>query len=365
MSADNLHSYPVVYFDESGNTGQDLLNREQPVLVIASHSLSTDTMSEVLNILESNSNEVKFSHLIRTNSGRKKILDAVSKIIRNHDRVKISVTHKIYYTITKIVDVIIEEVAHRDGLDLYKDQANIGYSLVLYFSTPAHCGRALFDRWVGSFISFIRIKSTKSRNEFLKYTMKIIEKDKAGDFSNMFLPILKSGEILDELCNYSDKYLIDPATSPVVTLCGRWSEEFKSGFIVVHDESRAFQNIKPYIEFISTDNTEDIVIGYDTRKLPSKLKIKEIHELQSVNSSQIQISDILAGAACYVLREKCNVGVDAAFSNELENAGVLSFVRHSIWPDMDWFKRQIPKTDPNDINPVDHFVGEMIKRGFK
>ena len=62
---------PTVAFDESGNSGANLLDSEQPVFVLASVHISDD---EAANLIDTKSDEVKFSKLRRSATGKRKIL---------------------------------------------------------------------------------------------------------------------------------------------------------------------------------------------------------------------------------------------------------------------------------------------------
>lgn len=53
-----------VYFDEAGNTGPDLLHKDQPVFVLAANCLEEDKANELIKILAiQNGSEAKFKNL--------------------------------------------------------------------------------------------------------------------------------------------------------------------------------------------------------------------------------------------------------------------------------------------------------------
>jgi hypothetical protein len=98
----------VVYFDEAGNTGAALLDSSQPVFVLASVDYTNDECAELLSMLKTpQANEVKFSTIRKSASGRKKLIEFIRSSIHQPSRVKISVLHKRYMAVGKIVDIII------------------------------------------------------------------------------------------------------------------------------------------------------------------------------------------------------------------------------------------------------------------
>ena len=64
-----------VYFDEAGNTGQDLLNVDQPVFGLAANNFDDDTADSLVSCLHSSqSQEAKFKNLKKTQAGQNKII---------------------------------------------------------------------------------------------------------------------------------------------------------------------------------------------------------------------------------------------------------------------------------------------------
>ena len=61
---------PLIAFDESGNTGQDLINPRQPIFSLASVYLSDVETEEAIEFLTAHTGkELKFSNLIRSAAG--------------------------------------------------------------------------------------------------------------------------------------------------------------------------------------------------------------------------------------------------------------------------------------------------------
>jgi hypothetical protein len=65
---------PLVAFDESGNTGQNLTDDFQPTYTLVSVYFSDPEADQLIRILEGNNPEVHFVNLKRRPSGRDKIL---------------------------------------------------------------------------------------------------------------------------------------------------------------------------------------------------------------------------------------------------------------------------------------------------
>jgi len=66
----------TISFDESGNTGQDLLNKDQGAFVLSSSNFS-DSEIEILSNIFDTENEIHFKKLKKSSKGRKQICISV------------------------------------------------------------------------------------------------------------------------------------------------------------------------------------------------------------------------------------------------------------------------------------------------
>ena len=132
----------IVAFDESGNSGANLLDSEQPVFVLSSVHFTDD---EAGNLIETNSDEMKFSKLKRSSKGKRKIINILNSELLNDDIVLVSAVHKRFMVITKMVDLLIEPMLYKSGFDLYERGANIAMANMLYFCMPAFIGSEAFE----------------------------------------------------------------------------------------------------------------------------------------------------------------------------------------------------------------------------
>jgi|SRR6266852_5378374 len=124
-----------IALDEAGNTGADLLNSEQPVFVLASVSLSREKADTILEgIRTGQTRELKFARLKKSESGRRRIIRFLAAPELNTSNVITTFIHKRFMIVTKIVDLLVESLAHEDGLDLYKDGATIAFLISTFIA---------------------------------------------------------------------------------------------------------------------------------------------------------------------------------------------------------------------------------------
>jgi len=114
----------TIYFDEAGNTGQDLLNKEQNVFVLASVHFNEKELRVFQEIFKSH-NEIHFKKLKETKFGRERILEFINHNLISEDRIICSVSNKEYVVVAQIVDLLIETVYHERGIDIYQFGENL------------------------------------------------------------------------------------------------------------------------------------------------------------------------------------------------------------------------------------------------
>ena len=126
--------------DESGYTGPDLVNRDQPVLVLGS-TILTDADAELVEKCFSSDEagrELKHSRLSKTKKWRGEVIEFVRQVPK--DKVAFFAVHKEFALLAFLIDFWLEPLAYRDGLNLYQHGANIALSNVSFITLVATLG---------------------------------------------------------------------------------------------------------------------------------------------------------------------------------------------------------------------------------
>jgi hypothetical protein len=122
----------TIFLDECGYTGEDLADLDQPVFVVGSHDLSEDEAGVLKQTYFAGvkADELKHSSLQRRAGHQAAVIEFLSHVLPT-DRARLSMAHKQYALVPKIVDLLIEPVMYRDGIDLYDRGGNEALSNVL------------------------------------------------------------------------------------------------------------------------------------------------------------------------------------------------------------------------------------------
>lgn len=353
---------PLIAFDESGNTGQDLLNPDQPVFSLASLYLSDREAEKAIDILATNvGQEIKFSNLVRSTTGQQKVLSFLQSPYAKIDRAKTYVIHKRYMVVGKIVDLLIETLAHRDGINLYQQGCNIALTNMYYTCLPTICGEADFTSFLGKFVEMIRKKDQNSILAFYKSCEHMYYSTKIREFKNDLAVISKSVEVIDEVLQASDATQLDPSVTSFVEHCASWDSYLGCNFDVIYDESKPIRQEEALLSLLMAKDESEVQVGYDYRKMTLPLKATGIKFGDSKEVQQLQIADVIAGASAYWARGFTEVNVDRDFCEELERHGIRSLVIGCLWPSADVTPQELGTEELGGIDPID-FITEFISR---
>lgn len=106
---------PTIYFDEAGNTGQELFNADQPWFVLAALNIEADRARELIaSVRVKNYAEIKFTSLKKSRDGREALMTLYDGL--DPESVKAVAYHKRFMITTEIVDLLVETLAHATGM---------------------------------------------------------------------------------------------------------------------------------------------------------------------------------------------------------------------------------------------------------
>ena len=98
----------TIYFDESGNTGADLLNNEQPIFVLSSVLLNNIDSERICNkYLSTEAQELHFTNLKKYKKHHDGVLGLLKDDFFNTSNVKVFSIHKKYMLVAKYLNLLL------------------------------------------------------------------------------------------------------------------------------------------------------------------------------------------------------------------------------------------------------------------
>jgi hypothetical protein len=346
---------PLIAFDEAGNSGGNLLDPEQPTFVLASVHLSDE---ETDALLPPRAGEYKFATLKRSAPGRQAILDCLNSPILAEDRHLVSGFHKKFMAVTKMVDMLVEPLTHRDGINLYERGANIGLSNLWFYTMPVFLGRDVFDMLIERFVQMVREPSIRTIQKFYQLVDTAYRLHQKESYAGDFAVLLTSRPIAESSIDDWDGSDLDPAIPAFFEHGAIWTERLNTPFSIVHDASKPIENEQIILEAMMSETEERVRIGFDRRKMLFPIAAKEIELRDSKLCRQLQVADLIASSVAHCLKTSI-LKKDDEFAKALLTSSVLNGSFKPLWPEMKITPEELGTEEVGGIDPNDH-VGDYV-----
>jgi len=348
----------TISFDESGNTGQDLLNKDQAAFILSSSNFNDDEIEILSNIFDTD-DEIHFKKLKNNSKGRKQIVEFINHPLISEKNIISSVSHKEFVVYGQIIDKLVETTLYHKNIDIYKGGTNIIFTNMLFFSGQIK-HKILYREMLENFILMVRIKNQKSIEDFY-LTVKNIYIKTAAKESFLLLLILESKKYISDIINSFDKYTIDVTLSSFLVLCDLWHEKIKTKISVLFDNSKQIEYYQEYIDFMKNNSTEKTEYGYGIRKMTFPSQINDVQLVDSTTRKSIQITDLIASSLGFMFNNQNEKMND--FVKEIQNSKLRHLSNcHTIWFSTEISPKELGMEDTDGENPLDFLAKKMIDK---
>lgn len=329
-----LTSLPVVAFDEAGNTGQNLLDSSQPVFVLASVHMERGRAAVLAAAAApTGAAEAKFSTLRGSAAGRRRVLALLRDGGLTQKEVRLCVYHKSFMVTTKIVDALVETWHHAMGFDLYENAAHLGLANVLHMATPALCGAEAFAEWQARFVAMVRDKTDATVEAFYAQTEVLRERNTSEEFDDFLGMLGLTRAVVDEGVRAGDRTALDPAIPALVQLAAEWSAALGTPFDLVHDQSKPVATASERLSLLMAVDEMPKHFDHLGVAYAFPLQAPGIRFADSRDVPQLQIADLVAGAAATVWRSLARGEPDPFADDLLRTTALPTLVTNAVWPD--------------------------------
>lgn len=346
----------LIYFDESGFTGNNLLNKSQKIFCYASveftHEESEKLVNHIIDRYKIQNGEVKGANLIKKSKG-KRAIDEIFQSLRG--RTKVSISDKKFALAGKFFEYIFEPAISNVnsifyGINFHRFIANI---LHVEFTAKGAMAEEIFEDFenlmrTGDFEGLKSLFSSP-KNESISPVLELI-----CDFA-----FYNKESVIEELDGYIDtgsgKWVLDLTNTSLFSLLADWGQKF--------DELTAYcDQSKPLSEDQSIFNAmlnrkEKLYTTIGGFKSPITFNLKE--PLKLVDSKEIhgvQLADAVAAAFAY------------AFDSENDDEYAIKWrglfeevvTEGSIFPDYDYVDLNKIEVQRNAI-----LLQELVERSKK
>ncbi|WP_332445712.1 DUF3800 domain-containing protein [Dehalococcoides mccartyi] len=291
-----------IYFDESGFTGNDLLNDDQPVFVYASVAIkpqqATDLVAEMISFFRLQGNELKGSNLVSHRRSQSAVLWLIE---RCKGIASIVIANKKLALAGKFYEYIFEPVLQADNSLFYSVRLHRFLSNFLYISFVAKDPTA--EALLIEFQTLMRNQDTSSIQRLFPAQGQLIAVE--DPLSQILTFILCHKEkIAREIKDLGDidgvrKWILELSSTCLFWTLSFWSEQFEVLKVYCDDSKPVIDSPAVFEAMIARQDTIYIKFGSDhERRLTFNLN-DPITFLDSKKSHGIQIADVLSCSIAY------------------------------------------------------------------
>ncbi|GAA2064208.1 hypothetical protein GCM10009801_08660 [Streptomyces albiaxialis] len=315
--------------DETGNSGQNLLDPGQPIFALAGVHLKDETaadiVAEVCSRLPATQGEPKYGSLAKATRGREALLWAFAQL--SVGSVRAMPVHKPFMVMTKMVDLLMEPLAAVTGFNLYEGQQHLALADMMHVCGTAGLGdKAAYDRMLLTFVDWVRQRTSTDdlfgAIEAFRQTVK--HEGMAGFFEMLEHCRPFADEMASEIASGETRDVLDPAVPVLYRLCLNFGASI-GRFRVVHDSSKV---VHQWVVPLRTAHLfpDPANPGGFMQQLP----VSQINFADSKAHPQLQLADWAAGALRQWAADKAAGGGDP-FAERLEPL-VEPWKIDMIWP---------------------------------
>lgn len=313
-----------IYVDEAGNTGQDLLNVDQPIFVLASHNYAHEEIRKLRDIFEMKG-ELHFKNIKDSAIGRKNLLEFINHPLISEERINVVIADKFNVACGHIVDRLMEPVYFDENIDIYSGKQNMALNSFLHVFGLKNWDRGLFEEFVSSFIQMARIKTPESIELFYQVARRLYDAPNTKE-RKLLVTVLKSQEQIDEILSYIDKFALDVTLSSFLTLCHLWFVKSKVQLTVFHDNSKQLEFYEFLLEKL-IDVTKDVqIVQMGTQEVTLPYQVKKLKLVDSKDFLGVQIADLIGSTLSFNYNNKNSK--QQPFVEQIQNSKLFNLSNH-------------------------------------
>lgn len=182
----------MLYFDESGYTGPDLVNSKQPYFSLASIRITDEEIAQIKKDIGycEWGKELHFKSMYKSYQGQKMLDKIFNHPLMDNYHVLLSFAYKRYCIYANIVNILVETMYHINGINLYEGAKNLILANGLYCFAILHPNKDLVAEFENNFVGMVRNPSVESVANFYRTTDKLrYDADTREEFFEMLSEI--------------------------------------------------------------------------------------------------------------------------------------------------------------------------------
>jgi hypothetical protein len=349
-----------IFLDEAGYTGSDLITADQPIFVLASTIIEANEARDLLDFcFHDPQSEVKYVRRVRTPRGQRQILEFLRSLRVDRRRVAFYSVHKEYLLFTHLIEYWLEPIMREDGLNLYERGGNIALANVGYLTLGTCLGRDGRRELLRRFQVMTRHRTRFAFHSFWDSLRQAMNEHE------LIAQALGPVEIAEHRLGYEHltglpPHALDISDLGLLQTVEHWRAELPDEKLVLfHDRSTMLERQREIWEAILDPSNPAAVVGQDRRTIRFPLPVRGLLLEDSRRFPQLQVADLVAGAARTVWNARVNESRDP-YCDALLDAGLLNGLAGGMVP-TDLVTPDDLETNGPIVGDAAEFIADLLK----
>lgn len=280
-----------IFIDESGYTGYDLLNIQQPFQGASSLLIDENDAKKLIDeyFPKIKSNELKHRDLSRRKNNWKSLLD-IQKVVLDEYMGFTYICDKKYLLTLMFLDSCVEPFFYDQNIDFYQDGQNYALASLIYYTAPTFWGANNYEE-----ILYLFQKAEKSKSDIA--IQALIEKAKllmGKELSENLMPLsMEYDNCIREIKN--SHFNTDAAFVVLFSLISHIEKHMTNKYEIVHDTSNNLLRYNNLINWFITLDTDKKFIHTKITSMKFPFKLSAVSQQDSCQSCGVQLADVLIG----------------------------------------------------------------------
>ena len=294
----------TIYFDESGNTGLNLLDPQQKFFSIGSTDL---TEGESYAILQKHfprhvGGDIKFKKLFRDASNHPDLIEFARTVGQQPARFFCFLMDKKFALLCRLVDWLVEPLFHDRGYDWYKDDYALSWVNIFHLAfMTSDNGEVLLAEVTGLYSDLVREPLPFLLEKMKRRYREIANKGPANVRRFMEYVAAGADEFEDRYSLEDLKNQTDIHVTSLVSCVDWWRRRHSEDFDIIHDSSTYFFKRQGLWDLITSRTASSAVVHVGQKSIRFPLRVRSTTEGASERLASLQICDLIGG---FVARSK-------------------------------------------------------------
>ncbi|KJK19034.1 DUF3800 domain-containing protein [Pseudomonas sp. 2(2015)] len=280
--------------DESGYTGFDLLNPDQPFQGASAIAISDEDAKRLIHkhFPKLQADELKYRALAQRPANHPRLLALQQDLLTNYKCVTY-VCDKRYLLLLMFLDYAVEPFYHAHGINFYADGQNYSLASLLHVAGPKLLGKGALHRLLGCFQRAMKEKSQVALEDLIvaaRATRWRELPEALGPLAQFAAP-----ECLQAIA--TPGVSTDAAFIVLQSLISRMEVMAGGPYRVEHDQSKKLLTYHNLLQRFIGHQEEITFKQSEIASITFPLKLQSVAQVDSKTSPAVQLADVMIGAA--------------------------------------------------------------------